>query len=65
MIERRYETASGAIRYWRSRCEGAATLVFLPGLTADRRLFERQIAFFEGRCGLLVWDCLLYTSRCV
>lgn len=56
MIERRYETASGAIRYWRSRCEGAATLVFLPGLTADRRLFERQIAFFEGWCGLLVWD---------
>lgn len=25
-----------------------ATLIFLPGLTADHRLFDKQIEFFEG-----------------
>ena len=32
------------------------TLVFLPGLTADHRLFDKQVAFFEGKYNLLVWD---------
>lgn len=52
-----YETEKGAIAYQRSRAKGKAlTLVFLPGLTADRRLFERQMDFFEGRRDFLVWD---------
>ena len=32
------------------------TLVFLPGLTADHRLFDKQIEYFENRFPLLVWD---------
>jgi len=31
-------------------------LVFLPGLTADHRLFGKQAAYFKGKCPLLVWD---------
>jgi len=34
----------------------ATTLVFLPGLTADHRLFEKQIEFFKSRYNLFVWD---------
>ena len=30
----------------------AITLVFLPGLTADHRLFDKQIACFEGKYNL-------------
>lgn len=58
MIEKTYDTPCGAIHYWVG--EGAAdagvSLAFLPGLTADHRLFERQTARFEGRYPLLVWD---------
>lgn len=31
-------------------------MVFLPGLTADHRLFDKQIEYFEGRENVLVWD---------
>jgi pimeloyl-ACP methyl ester carboxylesterase len=30
--------------------------VFLPGLTADHRLFDKQVAYFEGKNNVLVWD---------
>lgn len=58
MIEKTFETASGAIRYWVSH-NGVARfpqLVFLPGLTADHRLFDRQIERFESMLPCLVWD---------
>lgn len=57
MNEKTYSTEKGVIRYWISDfAPRAITLVFLPGLTADHRLFERQIAYFEPRCNVLVWD---------
>ena len=31
-------------------------LVFLPGLTADHRLFEQQLTHFRNRAHCLVWD---------
>ena len=55
MEKREYQTRLGPICYWVSPGEGTP-LVFLPGLTADHRLFEKQIAAFEGRYPLLVWD---------
>ena len=55
MEEREYRTRLGTIHYWVSPGEGTP-LVFLPGLTADHRLFEKQLAAFEGRYPLLVWD---------
>ena len=58
MVERVYETPCGAIHYWTNddRRAQEASLVFLPGLTADHRLFEKQIEHFEGRRRVLVWD---------
>ena len=58
MKECSFQTPCGTIRYWSSR-EGTnetVALAFLPGLTADHRLFEKQIAYFEGKVPLLVWD---------
>ena len=55
--EKTYETPCGAIHYWTNERAGApASLVFLPGLTADHRLFDRQICCFEAKYRVLVWD---------
>ena len=58
MIEKTYETPCGAIHYWigKEADNLDASLVFLPGLTADHRLFNQQIAYFEKKCPVLVWD---------
>ncbi len=57
MTEKTYATPLGTIHYWVSKAEaGAPPLVFLPGLTADHRLFEKQTEYFEGQCTVLVWD---------
>ncbi len=57
MIEKTYETASGTIHYWISMIDAEAlTLVFLPGLTADHRLFEKQIEHFKDKYNVFVWD---------
>lgn len=58
MKQKTYTTSKGAIHYWVSESvdSSAVTLVFLPGLTADHRLFEKQLAYFEGRCNVFVWD---------
>ena len=50
MIQRTYETASGIIHYWVNIMNtNKVTLVFLPGLTADHRLFDKQIEYFETK----------------
>lgn len=57
MTERTYKTPLGDIHYWINMiAEDAVTLVFLPGLTADHRLFEKQIEYFEGKYNVFVWD---------
>ena len=57
MIEKIYETPSGRIHYWTDIINTeAVTLVFLPGLTADHRLFEMQVEYFRGKYNLFVWD---------
>ncbi len=58
MIEKMYETPCGTIHYWIGKEADAlgVSLVFLPGLTADHRLFDRQIAYFERKCPVFVWD---------
>ena len=33
-----------------------AVLLFLPGLTADHRLFDKQVEAFESTYNLLAWD---------
>ena len=50
MEEKTYCTRCGTIHYWASVSNpDAITLVFLPGLTADHRLFDKQIQYFENR----------------
>lgn len=66
MNQRTLVTSSGTIHYWVSLTNPEAPhemphkalpwLVFLPGLTADHRLFEKQIDHFAGKANLLVWD---------
>ncbi len=58
MTEKTHQTPCGIIRYWVNSTgeDREPQLVFLPGLTADHRLFEKQTAAFEGRCPVLVWD---------
>ena len=57
MRERVYETPRGPIHYWIDALPGnGPALVFLPGLTADHRLFDRQLEHFSGRYSLFVWD---------
>ena len=57
MIEKIYKTSCGNIHYWINIIDkNAITLVFLPGLTADHRLFKKQIEYFENKYNVLVWD---------
>ena len=52
-----YQTPCGTTHYWSDLSDPcAATLVFLPGLTADHRLFEEQAAYFKGKYNRIVWD---------
>lgn len=39
-----------------SASKGLPWLVFLPGLSADHRLFDKQVEYFTGKANLLVWD---------
>lgn len=58
MTEKTYKTECGTIHYWIGN-EGnsnSPALIFLPGLTADHRLFDKQIEYFENKYSLLVWD---------
>ena len=58
MVEKTYATSQGVIHYWMSEKIDVKrhTLIFLPGLTADHRLFDKQIEYFEGRENVFVWD---------
>lgn len=58
MIEKRYPTECGEIHYWMKDAvdNSKPFLIFLPGLTADHRLFQKQIDYFEKKYNCLVWD---------
>ena len=57
MIENSYKTSCGCIHYFVNIIDKQKiTLVFLPGLTADHRLFEKQIEYFEKKQNVFVWD---------
>ena len=57
MKDKILETVSGVIHYWINDIRpDRKTLVFLPGLTADHHLFDRQTEAFEKEFNLLAWD---------
>jgi pimeloyl-ACP methyl ester carboxylesterase len=53
-----YGTSCGDIHYWINKEPGdsAVQLVFLPGLTADHRLFKKQLEYFNDKYPVFVWD---------
>jgi pimeloyl-ACP methyl ester carboxylesterase len=63
MKEKTYQTPCGTIHYWTNVSHSdEITLVFLPGLTADHRLFDKQIQYFENRYNVIVWDAPAHAS---
>lgn len=58
MVEQTYKTPCGSIHYWVNKISKTESpqLVFLPGLTADHRLFNKQIEYFGGKYPVFVWD---------
>ena len=57
MTENSYKTPCGFIHYFVNIIDKQKiTLVFLPGLTADHRLFEKQTEYFENKQNVFVWD---------
>lgn len=61
MTEKIFLAPIGDVHYWVSyatqpKNDGIQWLIFLPGLTADHRLFEMQIAQFQNQYNCLVWD---------
>ena len=61
--ESTYQTPCGTIHYWSSILSlDITTLVFLPGLTADHRLFDKQVKYFEGKYNIIVWDAPAHAS---
>ncbi len=57
MEQKKLETKSGNIIYWIYKKDTALPwLVFLPGLSADHMLFEKQIEYFSEKYNCLVWD---------
>ena len=57
MQEKIYKTELGNIHYWVDMIDASKPwLVFLPGLTADHRLFDKQIREFEGKYNCMTWD---------
>ena len=56
-IMKRHHTDYGRICYWVSRVsEEAPWLVFLPGLSADHTLFEKQMEELSDTYNCFVWD---------
>lgn len=63
MTEKTFTTSLGIIHYWVNILDAEKpTLVFLPGLTADHRLFEKQIEYFENKYNVFVWDAPCHGS---
>ena len=55
--EKTVSSNHGTTYYWTNEIESAISLIFLPGLTVDHRLFESQLVFFKDEFKVLVWDC--------
>ena len=68
MTQKTYQTSHGTIVYWigeptaeiaksqQQSVQAKRSLIFLPGLTADHRLFDKQIEVFSLTCQVLTWS---------
>lgn len=56
-MERTYSTPYGTVHYWVSfLSKEKLWMIFLPGLTADHRLFDKQMEYFADNWNCLTWD---------
>ena len=55
-------TERGTVHYWirRHADASAPVLVFTHGVTANHRMFERQVEAFAGTCTVITWDVPLH-----
>ncbi len=57
MRRKGFDTDKGIIHYWvNEMADSPVTLIFLPGLSADHRLFEKQLDYFCDKYSLIIWD---------
>lgn len=57
MEAKQHHTPLGEIHYWVSKPDTKKPwLVFLPGLSADHTLFEKQLEYFSAHYNCFVWD---------
>lgn len=56
MIEKSILSQRGRTYYWTNKRNSPFSLVFLPGLTANHHLFDRQTEVFREQYNILVWD---------
>lgn len=58
MMEKHITSPRGDTYYWVAKCAAADTpaLIFLPGLTANHHLFDKQVEFFAVEYTTIVWD---------
>lgn len=58
VLEKTLKTSLGMIHYWINDVDeqSKTALIFLHGLTADHRLFDKQIKYFKDKFRVLVWD---------
>lgn len=56
MLEKSISSERGKTYYWTEKRNSPFSLVFLPGLTANHHLFDRQIEVFSEQYDIIVWD---------
>ena len=56
MLEKSISSERGKTYYWTEKRDSTFSLVFLPGLTANHHLFDRQIEVFSEQYDTIVWD---------
>ena len=62
MEHKTIKSANGTVHYWISRSDdaNAKNIVFTHGVTADHRMFEKQIESFSGHHTVITWDVPLH-----
>lgn len=56
MLEKSISSERGKTYYWTEKRDSPRSLVFLPGLTANHHLFDRQTEVFSEQYNIVVWD---------
>ena len=56
MEQKSIRSERGETFYWTEKAGSPFALVFLPGLSADHRLFDKQTEEFSGKYDIVVWD---------